>query len=412
MISRNAEAKILDALQDTPVVLVHGARQVGKSTLVRHVAKGKPSARYVTLDEATALSAAKSDPQLFLQELGTPVAIDEVQRAPELFVAIKAAVDRDRSPGNYLLAGSANVLMVPRLSESLAGRVEIVELHPFTQGEVEGRVETFIDRLFTESLPKEVDPGEGMRQLRSKILLGGYPEVLGREQPERRAAWFESYITTVLQRDVRELANIEGLLELPRLLQMLAARSGQLLNISSLSRDLGIAGTTLKRYLALLETTFLVQPLRPWSGNIGKRLVKSAKIYLDDAGLTAYLLGVEDVAGQKAAGAAGRLLEAFVVGELRRQRVWSRTRPQMFHFRALKTGDEVDILLESRDGRVVSVEVKSGARVRKDDLQGTSTLAAQLGDRLHRGVVLYGGDQVVPFGENLHAVPVSALWRW
>jgi uncharacterized protein len=412
MISRSAEGKIADALQDTPVVLIHGARQVGKSTLVKRLAERKLSARYVTLDEATMLAAARSDPQLFLQEIGTPVAIDEVQRAPGLFLAIKAAVDRNRIPGSYLLTGSANVLLLPKLSESLAGRMEIVELHPFTQGELEGRVESFVDRVFSDSMPRKVEPCDNMRLLRKRIVLGGYPEVLDHDRPERRAAWFESYISTVLQRDVRELANIEGLLDLPRLLQMLAVRSGQLMNFSALSRDLGIPGTTLKRYLALLETIFLVGRLRPWSGNIGKRLVKSSKIYLNDSGLTAHLLGVEDVEGQRAAEAAGRLLEVFVVAELSRQLVWSRTRPRMYHFRALKTGEEVDVVLEARDGRVVSVEIKSGIRVRKDDLQGTGALAAQVGDRFHRGVVLYGGDEVVPFGKNLHAVPLSALWQW
>jgi len=412
MIKRNAEARIVDALGDTPVVLVHGARQVGKSTLVRHIAEGRLSARYVTLDEATSLSAARNDPQLFLQEVGTPVAIDEVQRAPELFLAIKAAVDRHRAPGSYLITGSANVLMVPKLSESLAGRMEIVELHPFTRGEMEGRVEGFADRLFAKSLPRQVERPGAPGELRERMIAGGYPEVINRKKPDRRAAWFESYVTTVLQRDVRELANIDGLLELPRLLQLLAARSGQLLNASALSRDLAIPGTTLKRYLALLETTFLMQPLRPWSGNIGKRLVKSPKIYLEDSGLAAYLLGAE--IGRKANGSdlTGGLLENFVLGELRRQIAWSRTRPGIFHFRTSKGSAEVDAVLESRDRRIVAVEVKSGTRVRKDDFAGIGKLAAEVGDRFHRGIVLYGGEGVVPFGGRMHAVPVAALWRW
>ncbi len=410
MLKRNITGRALAALADTPVVLIHGARQTGKSTLVKYLASEHISARYVTLDDAAVLAAANSDPEAFLERFDGPVAIDEVQRAPGLFMAIKAAVDRDRRPGRFLLTGSANVLAIPRISESLAGRTEILTLHPFSQGELASRQESFIDGLFGKKLPESPAKSEGGRRIAQRALRGGYPEVQLRKDVDRVRAWFESYVSTIVQRDLRDLGDVSGLTSMPRLLEMLAVRAGTFLNRSDIGRALGLPLTTLRRYLSMLETAFLFQPLPYWAANLEKRLVKSPKIYLGDSGLLAHLLklhGEEEPANTREYGA---LLENFVVSELRKDAEWGRARPGLFHFRTTHSAAEVDVVMEGTGRSVVGLEVKAGARVRKDDFKGLHVLAEQVKDRFHRGVVLYTGRETVSFGPRMYAMPIDSLW--
>ena len=409
MLPRCLSSSLLEALSDTSVVLLNGARQTGKSTLARSLAAER-SAPYITLDDAGVLSAVRADPSGYLAGLDDNVVLDEVQRAPELFLAIKAAVDRDPRPGRFLLTGSANILLLPRLSESLAGRMEILTLWPLSQSEIARGKENFLDTLFSPALPLCPSAGEGKSKLIARLLAGGYPAILKRPVEARRRAWFGAYITTILQRDVRDLANIEGLTALPRLLSLLASRAGSLLNFAELSRAIGIPQTTLKRYLTLLETTFLVRLLPVWSSNLGKRLVKAPKLFLNDTGLLAYLLGLNEERLAADSMLLGPLVENFVVMELRKQAGWSRTQPQLFHFR-LSTGQEVDLVLEDAAGNLVGIEIKAGATLTAADFKGLRTLAELTGRRFHRGVVLYAGSEVVPFGARLHALLVEALWR-
>lgn len=407
MYSRNIEPEIRAALADTPVVLLNGARQTGKSTLVMALAR-ELGAHYVTLDDATALSAASSDPLGFLKGLGAVAAIDEVQKVPALFPAIKALVDADRRPGRFLLTGSANVLVLPKVSESLAGRMEIISLAPLSQGELAGGREHFIDTVFGPDLP--VYSHGNAQNLINLVVAGGYPEAVGRAAGKRRDAWFASYLSAILQRDVRDLTHIEGLTEMPRLLSLLAARAGGLLNMSELSRSSGIAHTTLKRYLSLLEATFLFQPLPAWSANLSKRLIKSPKIHLVDTGLTVFLAGHTPQRLASDTGHFGHLLESFVVGELKKQATWVETRVGLYHYRTT-AGQEVDIVLESPAGSLVGIEVKSAATVLSKDFAGLRALAQDSGEHFLRGIVLYGGDRAVSFGEHLVAVPIPALWQ-
>lgn len=409
MIYRNITPLIEDALSDSPVVLLNGVRQSGKSTLVKKIASEIHPSRYLTLDDAGVLAAAKHDPAGFIAELDGDVVIDEVQRAPELFLAIKAEVDRDRRAGHFLLTGSANVMLLPKLSESLSGRMEILTLCPLSQGEMEGVRERFIDVIFTAKLPPLTRTGEDKIQIFKRLLLGGYPEVTGRATLSRRKAWFGSYITTILQRDVRDLANIEGLTILPRVLSLIAARASSLLNFAELSRSVAIPQTTLKRYMTLLETTFLVQPLPAWSGNLGKRLVKAPKIMINDSGLLSYLLGLSEEGLGAHQGIIGSVLENFVAMELKKQATWSNVGPQIFHFRT-QAGQEIDIVLENAAGKVVGVETKASKTVDAHDFKGLYAMSESLGDRFHRGIVFYTGREVIPFGKNIHALPVSALW--
>ncbi len=390
-------------------MLLHGARQVGKSTLAQEIASGPHQAHYLTLDDAAVLAAAKSDPAGFISGLEGSVVIDEVQRAPELFLPIKAAVDRDRRPGRFLLTGSANVLFLPRLSESLAGRMEILALWPLSQGEIGGAVEDFIDRTFapTFRLPSvSADRDELVR----RILRGGFPEAVLRASP-RRSAWFRSYVTTILQRTVRDLADIERIHEIPRLLSVLAARTGTLLNTADLSRTLGIPQTTLQRYLALLQTTFLVHLVPAWTARMRKRLLKSPKILLVDTGLAAHLVGTDNRGLMRNVELWGAFVETFAAGELVRQAGWSKTQVLLYHFRTSK-GEEVDIVLEAPSGRLVGVEVKATISVNAEDFRGLRILSAAAGRRFLRGILLYLGDQAVSFGDNLYAIPISSLWRW
>ena len=409
MIRRNITHAILEALSDRPVVLVNGARQTGKSTLVQWMARNQHPARYITLDDATVLAAAREDPAGFLAGFDGPVILDEVQRAPELFMAIKAEVDRDRHPGRFLLTGSADVMLLPSLSESLAGRMEIHTLWPLSQGEIDSAKETFIDAIFTKSATPALDPTIDASDVVDRMLRGGYPEVVTRLSPSRRKAWFGSYVTTILQRDVRDLANIEHLRAMPRLLALLAARTASLLNFSELSRSLGLPQSTLKRYMALLETAFLLQPLPAWSANLGKRIVRSPKVVLNDSGLAAHLIGIDKQRLMTDPYLTGSLLESFVVTELRKQAGWSRTVPQLFHFRT-QTGQEVDIVLEDAAGRVVGIEVKASATVAGNDFKGLRVLKESISGRFLRGIVLYLGSESVTFGPKLSAHPISALW--
>jgi uncharacterized protein len=398
---------ILAALSDTPVVLLHGARQCGKSTLARHIALTDHPAQYITLDDAAVLSAIKTDPAGFLAGHDGPVVLDEIQRAPELFVAIKAAVDRDRSPGRFLLTGSANVLVLPKLSDSLAGRMEVLTLWPFSEGELAGTQASFIDAAFAAPPPTR---SAATDDVLSRILRGGFPSAVERTDPERRRAWFGSYILTILERDVREIAQIDNLAALPRVLALIAGRVGSLVNFAEVARNLAIPQTTLKRYFTLLGATFLTRLIPAWSTNLGKRLIKTPKLFLNDTGLASSLLGLTAERLRQETVVRGGLLENFVAMEILKQAGWSATRTQLFHFRTA-SGQEVDFLLESDAGAITGIEVKASATVTGHDFNGLRVLAEMTGTRFHRGIVLYTGSETVAFGPNLFALPVSALWN-
>jgi predicted AAA+ superfamily ATPase len=398
---------VLAALGDTPVVLIHGARQCGKSTLARQIAATDHPAQYITLDDAAVLSAIKADAAGFLAGFDGPVVLDEIQRAPELFVALKAAVDRNRTAGRYLLTGSANVLALPRLSDSLAGRMEVLTLWPFSEGELADTRTSFIDAVFGTSPPTS---GVAASDVFSRILRGGFPPAVERTDPDRRRAWFGSYILTILERDVREIAQIENLTALSRVLTLVAARVATLLNFAELARNMAIPQTTLKRYFALLEVTFLTRTVPPWSTNLGQRLIKTPKLFLNDTGLAVSLLGLTEDRLRHEALLRGGLLENFVALELLKQAGWSAVKTQLFHFRTA-SGQEVDFLLETNAGAIVGIEVKASATVTGHDFNGLRALAAMTGSRFHRGIVFYTGTEIVPFGANLYALPVDALWN-
>lgn len=418
MFARHITSRLLEALAESPVVVLHGPRQSGKSTLVRALAKKEHPAEYITLDKLGMLNAARNDPEGFLANLrDRPVVLDEVQRAPDLLLAIKADVDRDRRPGRFLLTGSAHVLQLPRLADSLAGRVQILSLWPLSQGEMEGRREDFIDAVFAEDFRERISDAEHRKgrgkdkSLAERIVAGGYPEAVARKTEQQRRNWFEPYLETILLRDVRDLADIAGIADLPRLLVAAAGRAGGLVNYADLGRDAGLNQVTLKRYLTLLEATFLVRTVRPWFTGRVKRVMKSEKLYLGDSGLLAHVLDTPVDRLKSDTRSLGTLLENFVAVELMKQRTWSETRTELHYFRDY-SGMEVDFVLETPGGRhVAGIEVKAAATPRADDFRGLRVLAEAAGKQFCRGIVLYTGQDIIPFGEYLFAVPMDLLWR-
>lgn len=409
MFPRNLKNSLLEAANDTPVIMVNGARQTGKSTLVEGLFPGSTAPQLVSLDSLVTLDSALSDPQKFIENLPDRVIIDEIQRAPELMLPIKYSVDQNRLPGRFFLTGSANVLALPKVADSLAGRIEIHTLWPLSQGEIRGVKESFIDTICgtgTFNVGKQLK----LDELIELLGLGGYPTVLNRATKARRKGWFSSYINTLIERDVRDIRNIGQLTVMPKLLQLLASRSGGLLNYSDLSRSLEINLSTLKNYLHLLELLFILVPVSPWFGNIGKRLVKAPKMYLNDAGLLCHLLQC-DSKGLAADGSLlGKVFENFVIMELMKQISWSETQPYLYHFRT-EAGHEVDIVLETGDGRIIGIECKSAVRLDSDSFRGLKILKEVTGKKFHRGIVLYAGSEILPFEKDFQAVPVSALWE-
>lgn len=408
MYRRNIVQKVAAALADTRVVLLNGARQVGKSTLAQQLAQQR-GGQYLTLDDPVVAELARTDPSALLGGTAQLTVIDEVQSAPALFPALKREVDRYPVPGRFLLTGSANVFMLPTAAESLAGRMEVLTLEPLSQAEIEGTSHNVVDALFDTAPWVRRTLRTDRAELVRRLVASGFPEALGRGEPQRRDAWFRAYLMSLLQRDVRDHANIEGLHDLPRLLSLLAARASSLLNLAEVSRATGIAHSTLRRYIALLEALFIVQPLPAWSVNLGKRLVKAPKLHLIDAGLVAHLQGNIDPAALAMAPQLGPLLESFAVQEIRRHLGWAETAATAWHFRTA-AGREVDLVLEAPGQRIVGVEVKASATVTQSDFNGLRELASAAGKGFARGVVLHTGEQLMPFEERLWAVPLSVLW--
>lgn len=409
--SRHITGAVGEALEDTPVVLITGARQCGKTTLARQLASEGAATpwAYATLDDPATLSAASASPASFIEDLGPKAVIDEIQRVPELFLTLKRQVDRERTPGRYLLTGSANVFMLPRLSDSLAGRMEALPLWPLSQGERENRREGFVDGCFQVRFPESGDPLEWPALL-DRIVQGGYPEPMQRPSPSRKQAWWTAYLASILERDVRDLANIEGLREMPRLLEVLAARTGGLLNFSEMARTAGIPTSSLKRYVGLFRALYLHIELPAWFRNLEKRLIKAPKSYINDTGLLCHLRGVDARALGADRNRAGPVLENFVIMEIIKQIGWSECKPRPFHFRDV-SGAEVDLVLETRDGKLVGIEIKSSSHVDSSYFRGLRTLARLAGPDFIRGIVLYSGTERLAFEDRLLALPISSIWR-
>jgi predicted AAA+ superfamily ATPase len=403
---RYANDRITVALTDTPVVMVNGPRQCGKTTLVRGLKNG--SRRYITLDDETVLASARADPAGFIRDLDVAT-IDEVQRAPDLLRAIKRTVDDDRRPGRFLLTGSANILAMPTIAESLAGRMEVVTLLPLSQAEIKGHKVDFIEDAFAGKIHQPTNLALG-KELIDIVVTGGYPEVLARRDSRRRAAWAREYTRAIIERDVRDIIEVDKLEQMPQLIRALASHASQLTNFSQLGGQLRLDDKTVRRYIGILEHVFLIRRIEPWFRNDLKRIVKTPKLHFLDTGLLSVLLGASSERITADRSQFGAILESFVISEILKIASWSSAEVRLSHYRD-KDQDEVDLVMENEVGSLVAMEVKASATVSAGDFKGLRKVAQAAGKDFRLGLVLYDGDTVLPFGERLFAAPLSCLWN-
>jgi uncharacterized protein len=409
LIPRHAQTAITSALTDTRVVVINGARQTGKSTLASLAMRSFPGSELRFLDEAAVRAAAQADPAFFVRHDGLLV-IDEVQRVPDLFLAIKHEVDTDPRPGRFLLTGSARLTGLPDIPDLLPGRSETIELYPLSQGETDRSPDGLVAALFRYGPGLRV-PASDLRRSDyiERALRGGYPEAVRRTDTGRRARFFESYISDLVNRDVRQLTDIERPADMRRLVNLIAASPGSLAVPASMASRLQIPASTVKRYLDLLDLVFITRRIPAWSSNLATRAVATPKLVMADAGLAAHLTGMSLRRARQPTAPVGPLIETFVLGELARQLTLADQPVRLYHYRD-RDQYEVDAVLEAPSGEVIACEVKAAETVRSEDFRGIQRLARRLGDQLTAGIVLYAGGQPLSFGERLSAWPISTLW--
>jgi len=400
------ESRIAEALLDTPVVLLAGPRQAGKTTLVRQIA-ARQGLHYITLDDELTWLSARADPVGMVRNLGRAV-IDEVQRAPQLLLAIKKSVDEDRRPGRFLLTGSANLMALPTVADSLAGRMETLSLLPLSQSEIESRSANWIDSAFAGQLLKVERPALGL-ELVERVLRGGYPEAVARASAKRRRAWARQYLDALILRDVRDVAGIDKLDQLPRFLRALAQTAGQMCNYTQLGAQVGLDGKTAARYLGVFEQMYLLKRVDVWARNRLKRVAKTPKLQFIDAGLLAALLDLSAEEVQRDRTRFGNALETFVFAELLKHTTTAEGDYRLLHYRDADQV-EVDVVIENAAGQLVGVEIKAAATVKPSDLRGLKKLASLAGSQFKLGVLLYDGAETLPLGDGIWAVPMSTLW--
>lgn len=408
MIARQLRPRLLEMLAESRAVALVGARQVGKSTMLRDLTSSDFPAQMISLDDDAARAAAADDPAGFVASLGAPAAIDEVQRVPDLLLAIKAQLDSDDARGQFLLTGSANILALPTVKDALPGRVDYMTLWPLTAAEVEGGEGNIVDSLLHGEPPQLTGCPIGRAAYAARIARGGYPEAQNRGQRALRS-FFASYLSSIIERDVGDVSNVRTPEALERLLAVIAARTGGLVSYLGMGRDLGLDKNTVSAHARVLENLFLVRALKPWSVNLGGRQIKSPKLYVVDSGLLAFLLKASVPRIEAEAAVAGVVFESYAVMELLRLADLSDFEPSLYHFRD-KEGREVDVVIEADSGDVVGVEVKSSVSVAGDAFAGLKRLRDKLGARFKFGAVLYAGERTLPFGDRLAAVPIAGLW--
>lgn len=406
-LKRRAEKLLEDALADTRVVVINGARQAGKSTLVNTITRERNGVIERRLDRPGDLESARHDPESFVTHDGLMV-IDEIQRAPELVLPIKFRVDEDDRPGQFLITGSARLLGLRSLPDSLVGRSETIELWPFSQGEIDGSSEQFVDMVFASNANFEAAGQTIKADYLARAFRGGFPEATKRDDG-RRSRFFESYVNDLIDRDVSQLSDISRRDDLNRLIRLLADRMATPIKVDNLASQSGIPKTTLERYLTLFEEVFLVKRITSWSNSATSRTVRMRKLLFVDSGLGAHLSGITPAKVLRDPSLGGRLLENFVLGELARQLTWSEISASLCHFRD-RDGGEVDAVLEANDGRIVGIEVKASNTVIAKDFRHLANLQRAVPDQFHHGIILYTGKQTLPFGLGLLAVPLDALW--
>jgi uncharacterized protein len=407
LIERHARPLIVEALSYSRVVLVLGARQVGKSTLAKQIVSSEHPATMLTLDDRATREAARIDPHGFIAGLRGAVLIDEVQLAPDLLYAIKQAVDEDPTPGRFLLTGSANVLTAPRISESLAGRVRRIELWPLSQSEIHKTPGNFVERLFAGDPPQVTGAPVGREAFAEVVARGGYPAVYTLGEQQRQHS-HRDYVQSIVERDLRDIASAQKLSEIPTLLRLLATNSAKLLDYRKLASDLQISDKTVRAYVELLRTVFLVHVVPAWRPGLRSRELQTPKLYLTDTGLLAQQLGVNQKRIAEDDQVTGYALETFCGMEILKHQSWATQNSTLRHYRV--HDDEIDIVLEAQSGELAAIEVKTKASIRERDWRVIAKLREHRPGRFKAGVILYTGRQTIPLGDRIWAVPISGLW--
>ena len=409
IIPRQLISLLAESIEDSPVTLIHGPRQCGKTTLAKIVGKSLGYS-YFTLDDADTRVVAQNDPMGFISDCPDQAILDEIQRVPELFRILKLSVDRNRKPGRFILTGSTNVLLVPELTDALVGRMETLRLHPLSQQEIEQtQAPSFLERLFAGNFQTR-QKKRLAKNLIDRVVAGGYPAALARPLGRRRSSWYRNYVTNLIQKDVLDLARIRSLEAIPKLLTAAANLSGQLFNVSAMSSKLQMNRNTVRDYATLLEQQFLIERLPPWYNNRMKRLVKTPKIHVGDTGLACAMLGIDSNFLSKNRDQLGRLVESFVFQELKRQ-ASSSDKPYVFyHFRD-RDDVEVDMIIEHGAFELAGIEVKAAATVFKSDFKGLRKIKAAYPDKFTFGAVLYDGEICASYGDGMYVVPIRMLWE-
>jgi len=407
-VDRHAFGLVQEALRYARVVLLLGPRQAGKSTLVGELAAHGAISRAVTLDDQLTRDAALVDPTGFAAGLERGIAIDEVQRAPDLLLAIKQIVDRDSTPGQFLLTGSANVLTAPRILDALTGRTDVIELWPLAQSELEGSRSNLVDELFSGAPPRITGAPIGPAAWVERAILGGFPEVHTRPAGRLRGRWFESYLRSLVQRDLRDMSDAQKLTEMPRLIRVLAAQASGVLVPDRIAQRVGLSTKTIQSYVRLLETVFVVRTVPAWRPGLTARERLAPKVFLADTGLLAYLLGARADRAATDPQITGKLFENFIATEIVKQLVWAEHQVELYHYRRERR--EIDLVLEANDGTVVAIEAKASASLAGSDRRALVELRDTLGEKFRAGVLLHTGTETVPLGERIWGLPVSALW--
>jgi predicted AAA+ superfamily ATPase len=403
--TRQIGSRIAEAMEDTPVVLLAGPRQAGKTTLVRQISGN--GARYLSLDDELTLMSAKEDPVGMIRSLDRAV-IDEIQRAPSLLLAIKKSVDEDRRPGRFLLTGSANLMALPTVADSLAGRMETLLLLPLSQSEIEGQSVNWLDSVFAGQIPQQGTQALG-GDLVDRVLRGGYPEAIARATPRRRIVWARQYLDALIQRDVRDVSGIEKLDQLPRFLRALAQTAGQMCNYTQLGGQVGLDSKTAAKYVGVFEQMYLLRRVDVWARNRLNRVVKTPKLQFIDSGLLATLLELTSEEVQQHRTRFGNVLESFVYDELLKASSTAQGDYSLMYYRDADKV-EVDVVIENAAGQLVGVEVKASATVKESDLRGLRKLASLAGHQFKMGILLYDGNETLPLGDNIWAAPLATLW--
>jgi predicted AAA+ superfamily ATPase len=412
LIPRGIESELRDILSVSRAAAIIGPRQAGKSTLAKQLQAAGVVPNYFSLDDEATRAAARADPDGFALSLARPAVIDEVQRAPELMLAVKQILDRDQTPGQFLLTGSADLVTTRVVADALPGRVEYVNLWPLSAAEIAGRRTSIIDMLLDGVPPQISGAPKGRAASAELVVAGGFPDARLRA-PHQRARYFRSYVQTILSRDLPEIGEVRiDSAKLEQLLRLLAARTSGLVNYAALGRELVLDDKTVKAHVELLTQLFLLYRLRPWSSNLGARQVKTPKLLLTDTGMAAALVGVDAsrYAAPDQGFVAGMLFETFVLMELVKQATWSATPVELFFYRDTDKR-EVDLVIESTSGDLVGIEAKSAAAATASDARGLRLLRDKLGARFKAGIIVYSGEHTLPIGERIWAVPISGLWQ-